>query len=402
VTSRAKSAREGHYPRIVIASMLREDDTSGVQSYIKRLRHYLGERGVPTTLVTPFSWGGPLLLPVFAPRLLLKRVSGPANVVWYRHWHGVFLRLALQSQLASAGECVVFAQDPVAARAALRARQGAHQRVVMVVHFRISQADEWADKRQIRFGGTVFRAIRQLEREVIPKVDGLVFMSQWARRAVLDWLPEAASIPSRVVGSIVTPLLEEPVQGYLGDLVTIGNLEFVKNHRFLLAVVAEAKRAGRVFTLDVFGKGPLLKKLSREARILGVGQQIRFRGFQPDVRKLLPGYRAYVHASYSESFCLAIAEAMAAGLPILTSDIGPIPELCSGGVECRFWSLDDPVQAAAALIDVLDDEVARSKLGRAARERFVRDLAADQVVPQLMSFLVELCGEATLGARRQE
>jgi glycosyltransferase involved in cell wall biosynthesis len=310
--------------------------------------------------------------------------------------------LALQSQLASAGECVVFAQDPVAARAALRARQGAHQRVVMVVHFRISQADEWADKRQIRFGGTVFRAIRQLEREVIPKVDGLVFMSQWARRAVLDWLPEAASIPSRVVGSIVTPLLEEPVQGYLGDLVTIGNLEFVKNHRFLLAVVAEAKRAGRVFTLDVFGKGPLLKKLSREARILGVGQQIRFRGFQPDVRKLLPGYRAYVHASYSESFCLAIAEAMAAGLPILTSDIGPIPELCSGGVECRFWSLDDPVQAAAALIDVLDDEVARSKLGRAARERFVRDLAADQVVPQLMSFLVELCGEATLGARRQE
>ena len=88
------------------------------------------------------------------------------------------------ASLAGVGDCVVYAQDPLAARAALRARRGPHQRVVMAVHFRISQADEWADKEQITRDGTVFREIRKAEREVIPKVDGLVYVSKWAQDAL--------------------------------------------------------------------------------------------------------------------------------------------------------------------------------------------------------------------------
>ena len=60
-----------------------------------------------------------------------------------------------------AGDCVIYAQCPLAARAALRARRGSHQRVVMAVHFRISQADEWVNMKQIRRDGRVFRAIRR-------------------------------------------------------------------------------------------------------------------------------------------------------------------------------------------------------------------------------------------------
>ena len=73
-----------------------------------------------------------------------------------------------------------------------------------------------------------------------------------------------------------------------------------------------------------------------------------------DVRDFLPRYRAYVHASYSESSSLAIIEAMAAGLPIVAGNIGPIAELCDDGVEARFWSLDDASQAAATLLELLD------------------------------------------------
>ena len=146
----------------------------------------------------------------------------------------MFLRNALRRRLAEIGDCVIYAQGPLAARAALRARRGPHQRVVMAVHFRISQADEWADKKQIKRDGTVFRAIRQVEREVIPQVDGLVYVSRWARDALLSWLPEAAAVPSAVIGNFVAPLQLERDPEPLGDLVTIGNLEIVKNHRFLL------------------------------------------------------------------------------------------------------------------------------------------------------------------------
>ena len=56
----------------------------------------------------------------------------------------------------------------------------------------------------------MFRAIRQLEREVIPQVDGLVYVSRWARNALVSWLPEAAAVPSAVIGNFVAPLRLNP------------------------------------------------------------------------------------------------------------------------------------------------------------------------------------------------
>jgi glycosyltransferase involved in cell wall biosynthesis len=329
-----------------------------------------------------------LTAPVFGFRLALQRCSGSASVAWYRHWHEVFLRNALRKYLAEAGDCVVYAQCPLAARAALRARRGPHQRVVMAVHFRVSQADEWVNMEQIKRDGRVFRAIRQVEREVIPQVDGLVYVSRWARDALLGWLPEAAAVPHAVIGNFVKPLPRKPDQEPLGDLVTIGHLEQVKNHRYMLEILAAAKRSGRSYTLDVFGEGPLRKDLVQQARSLGLEDQLRLRGFRRDVRDFLPRYRAYVHASYSESSSLAIMESMSAGLPIVAGNIGPISELCDDGVEARFWPLDDPSRAATVLMDLLDSEPARLMAASAASERFRRDFDAEIIAPRLRSFLL--------------
>jgi glycosyltransferase involved in cell wall biosynthesis len=374
---------------LVIATMHREEGITGVHTHVRQLRRYLEECGMTATLLTPFSWGGALTIPVFGFRLVLKRCSRAAGVAWHRHWHEVFLRNALRRSLGEIGDCVIYTQGPLAARAALQARGGSHQRVIMAVHFRVSQADEWADKKQIKHGGKVFRAIRQIERQVIPQVDGLVCVSSWARNALVSWLPEAAAVPYAVIGNFVAPLHREAEPKPLGDLVTTGNLEVVKNHRYLVRVLAEAKRAGRTFTLDVFGEGPCRRDLVQLSRSLGVEGQVRFHGFRRDVREFLPGYRAYVHASYSESSSLAIIEAMDAGLPIVAGNIGPISELCDDGVEARFWPLDDPAKAAATLIEFLDREPARAMAGKAASERFHRDFDADIIAPRLLSFLLD-------------
>jgi glycosyltransferase involved in cell wall biosynthesis len=373
---------------LVIASILREEGITGVHTHVRQLRQYLEECGISTTLVTPFSWGRVLTYAVFGFRpLVLERVSGSASVFWYRYWHEVFLRHALRRCLAQIGGCVVYAQGPVEARAALRARRGAHQRVVMVVHFQTSQADEWTHKNQIRRDGRLFRAIRQFEREVIPHVDGLMYVSKSAQNGILSWLPEAAAVPSAIIGNFVAPLPVEPYEEPLGDLVTTGNLTIAKNHRFLIEVLAEAKRAGQSLTLDVFGEGVCRKDLLRQARSLGLEKQVRLRGFRPDVRQFLPGYRAYVHASYVDAQPLAIIEAMAAGLPVVAGDIGGISEICDDGVEARFWPLDDPAQAAITLIEMLDSEPTRLKAAQAASERFRRQFDAGVVGPQLRSFL---------------
>lgn len=378
-----------HSLPLVIATMHRAEGVTGVQTHVRELSQYLERRGQSASLVTPFSWGGPLTVPVFGPRLVLARLSGPASVAWHRHWHEVFLRNALRRHLAETDDCVIYAQGPLAARAALRARRGAHQRVVMAVHFRVSQADEYVEKHLIKRDGRVFRGIRKVEREVIPEVDGLVPVTKWARDALVSWLPEAASVPFAIIGNFVdgNPVDADPEP--LGDLVTVGRLELVKNHHFLLQTLAEANREGRRYALDVYGEGPRLAELSRLATSLGVGRQVRFRGFRSDVRAFLPGYRAYVHAAYSESSSLAIMEAMAAGLPIVAGYLKPLAELCDEGVEARFFPLDDPAEAARALISLLECEPARAMAARAASDRFRRDFDAEVIVPRLLSFLQE-------------
>ena len=375
---------------LVIATMLREEGRTGVHTHARQLRAYLAAHGTPATIITPFSRAPALAVPVFGFRFPLGVCSRSAAVAWYRHWHAVFLTRALRRTLAGIGNCVVYAQDPPAARAALRARQGPHQRVALAVHFRTSQADEWADKHQIERDGTVYRAIRQLEREVIPQVDGMVFVSEWARQALLSWLPEVSTVPYAVIDNFVAPHDGQPDRQPLGDLVTVGHLEPVKNHQYLLRILAEAKQAGRDVSLDIFGDGPLKRDLVGLTRSLGLEGQVRFRGFRTDLRDFLPRYKAYAHVSYSESSSLAIIEAMAAGLPILAGAIGPLAELCDDGVEARFWPLDDPAAAASILIELLDDEPRRLTAANAAKRRFRRDFDAEVIAPRLRSFLLGL------------
>jgi glycosyltransferase involved in cell wall biosynthesis len=112
------------------------------------------------------------------------------------------------------------------------------------------------------------------------------------------------------------------------------------------------------------------------------------RGARRDVRRFLPSYRVYAHASYHESSSLAIIEAMAAGLPIITGGIGPLPELCDDGVEGRYWPLDNPARAADVLVQFLGSEPARSRAAAAAKDRFHREFASTILAPRLTSFLL--------------
>jgi glycosyltransferase involved in cell wall biosynthesis len=388
---------------LVIASILPTYGSTGVHTHIWQLRGYLDGQGISSTLLTSFSWGGLLTRALFAVRLILVRVSGGASVFWYRHWHEFILRMALRRHLARLGDCVIYAQGPLEARAALRARFGRHQRVVMVVHYKVSQADEWANTSHstIKRNGRVFRWIRRMERDTIPQTDGVVYVSQWARSAVQSWLPEAAAVRSAVIGNFVALMPAQPGSGPMADLVTIGGFDTVKNHRFLLEVLAEAKRLGRSVSLDMFGDGPLRGELTSLRRSLRLDELVRFRGFRPDVRDYLTGYRAYVHASYSETSSLAIMEAMAAGLPVVVPNIGPMPELCTDGIEGRFWPLDDPAKAAAILLELLDDDAALRAAADASSKRFRRDFDANVVGPRLYAFLMASHSSGELHSMRR-
>jgi glycosyltransferase involved in cell wall biosynthesis len=259
----------------------------------------------------------------------------------------------------------------------------------MAVHFRSSQADEHAEPgREIKHGGVIFRAIRDMERDVILRLDGIVYVAKWAQDMLMRWLPEVASVPSVIVPNFVDPLPVVDGQELIGDIVTTGTLEDRKNHRFLLDVLAAARDKGHRLTLDIFGDGPLRKDLERLITVLGLDEQVTLRGYRKDVRQFLPRYRVYAHAAYGEVSPLAVIEALAAGLPVLAPGIGPIAEICDDGVEARFWNLDDPAGAADIALGLLGSESARSSAAAAAKARFERDFDANVLGPRLLSFLM--------------
>jgi glycosyltransferase involved in cell wall biosynthesis len=384
---------------LVIASILRDEGTTGVHTHVRELRRELLDLDVPVEVVTPFSSSRALSMPIMGLRLIIERISSAASIAWYYHWHEVFLRRGLRRRLARLDDAVVYAQGPREARAALGARRGQGQRVVMIVHYMTSQADEWVDKQRLRRGSAVYNHLRRIEASVIPRVDGIVYVSNAARASVLRWLPAAGDLPSEVIPDFIRRGPVRVPDRREADLVTVGSLVQAKNHRYLLEILAAAKRSGHAYTLDIIGEGPMRRTLERAARSLGVDSQVRFRGVRHDVRDLLPSYRAYVHTSFRESLSLAIIEAAEAGLPLVVADTGGVREICDVQHGATVWSLDDADRAATLLITLMEDDGARRRCATASTARFREAFDADVVLPRLSRFLFEPDAQPDFEAR---
>ncbi len=372
---------------ILIASLMRPQGETGVQTHVRAVRDWLEQDGRLVQLITPFDCPRWLVYPVFGLRRLLDRLNKEASVWWYRHWHTVFLQRALRRRLAADRPCVIYAQCPLSAAAALRARVSNTQKVVMVVHFNLSQADEWADKGAIPRDGAFFRSIRALEEEILSDVDGLVFVSDFMRRELRQRIPAVEGVQSQVIPNFLDDPGVPGLPTERNDLITLGTLEYRKNQRYALEIVQAAAQLGRNLSLTVVGEGPDRAKLEKLARELNIEKQVRFMGFVPNAAALMPKHRACMHVARMESFGIVLIEAMSRGLPVFAPAAGGMPEVFEDGVEGRLIPLDDPQAAARLILEWLDDEAMMRRVKSAARRRFLDRFEADRVASELAGFL---------------
>jgi glycosyltransferase involved in cell wall biosynthesis len=169
----------------------------------------------------------------------------------------------------------------------------------------------------------------------------------------------------------------------------VGRLDPGKGHRVLLdaAAILRAQRARATFlvigdALFDAARGRLATyrhELESAAQNLGVARGFRFLGQRADVARLLAACDLLVHpATEPEAFGRAIAEAQAAGLPVIASHIGGIPELVTEGRDGTLVPPGDPTALAAALATLLADAPLRHRMGDAAREKAERCWTAAQ------------------------
>ncbi len=385
-------------PQILIATLMRSQGDTGVQTHFNAFCHFLQDQGVAFSLVTPFDWVKWIVLPVFALRRVIDPFNSELSVAWYRYWHYRFLKAALHRRVRalvqSGVPVLIYAQDPLAAKAALEVRPSIAEKVVMTVHFNGSQADEWAGKGKIRKEGRVYRRIQQLEREVLPLVDGLTFTTQMMRQHVESAIPGVRSVPTQVIPCfIVSPFQESapsPSPPVEGDLITIGTLEPRKNQRYLLQLLAAANQRGKRYSLTLVGNGPDLATLRSLTQELGLEAQVQFLGAQPRAAQWLPRHQLYVHSAVMEGFGIALLEAMACGLPVLAGAVGGIPEVFADGREGSYLDLDDVDRGATQLIQMMDDPQQRHQMGHVGQERFRNCYEVTVVGQRLLSFLQQI------------
>lgn len=152
-------------------------------------------------------------------------------------------------------------------------------------------------------------------------------------------------------------------------LCNVANLYPVKGQSHLLRAVGELAAGHPRLRLVVIGRGELEGRLKAEAAGLGLGERVRFLGFQANARALLPGMDLFVLSSLSEGLPVSVIEAMAAGLPVVATAVGGIPEINALGAEILLVAPADSRALAAGLEGLIGAGVFRSPRNRAVAER---------------------------------
>jgi len=114
-----------------------------------------------------------------------------------------------------------------------------------------------------------------------------------------------------------------------GEVVfgTVGRLVPVKDQATMLNAFAEVARRSVLCRLEILGDGPLRESLELQARALGIAERVHFHGASLDVSSFLERIHVFVLSSVSEGLPLTMLEAMAAGRPVIGSEVGAVSEL---------------------------------------------------------------------------
>jgi glycosyltransferase involved in cell wall biosynthesis len=214
-----------------------------------------------------------------------------------------------------------------------------------------------------------------------------------------------AGVAQRYAGANVLPIAislvrsedvvsAPPKREWVGEisLLAVGRLEPEKNPLLLVEALGrlDAESPGR-FRLVCVGRGKLEEDVRRRAEQLGVERLLELRGYVPFGPGLLAFYRqahAFVHVSLTEGFPQVLIEAMAAGLPIVATDVGGVATALDGG---RAGLLVPPADVDAlvrAVRRLSDDEALRREIVTAGLS-LVRGLTLERQAAQVARFIAD-------------
>ena len=214
---------------------------------------------------------------------------------------------------------------------------------------------------------------RPVDRWMYSQYRRIACISEATAESLIQWCPGVAEKVTLIPNGIPVDRFEnaEPatlthVPRDVPRLVFVGRFEAQKDHATLLQALTAVPDAH----LLLVGDGPLRPRLEQLAQSLGIRNRVTFLGWRQDVGAVLKASDIYVHSTHSDGFGIAACEAMAAGLPVVASDVPGLAQLVEGA-GILFPAGDDRALAhhLTALIRSPEQqrEMSRASLQRAAQ-----------------------------------
>lgn len=162
--------------------------------------------------------------------------------------------------------------------------------------------------------------------------------------------------------------------------VSVGRLAPVKDLGTLLRAARIVTDVRRDFRLDIVGDGPSRPELEDLARALDLTASVTFHGERSDPRPFLAEALVFTQSSLSEGISLTLLEAMAAGVPVVATDVGGNPEVVETGRTGLLVPPRQPEALAAAILRLLDTPLLAEAMSHEARARVEREFDVTRMV----------------------
>jgi len=231
--------------------------------------------------------------------------------------------------------------------------------------------------------GGVSSLLERLQRRVVGGFDAVVAVSSPISDALVElgvprervhvvpnaWTPPVSRADRSELEDVLGPKRNEKRMGWVGRLYPI------KGCDVFLDALARLEAEG--WHACVIGDGPERRALEARADELGLADRIRFTGAIPDAARLFAGLDLFVLSSRSEGTPMVLLEAMGAGVPVVASAVGGVPDVLRPPAEGWLVPPEDPAALAAAIEEALRDEGLRTRVAEAGRARVHHEFDQD-------------------------
>lgn len=175
-----------------------------------------------------------------------------------------------------------------------------------------------------------------------------------------------------------------------GPAVMVGRLSPEKDVATLIQAVAQVVRDAPNFRLEIAGNGPCYTLLQQQVDDLGLNAHVRLLGEVRDVPALLSRASLFVLPSLTEGISLTLLEAMARGLPVITTRAGGNPEVVVDRQVGFLVPTHDPNDLANAILKVARDPELGRRLGLAGRQRVVQHFEVGRMIEDYKALYLEI------------